>query len=39
MTDFSDFFDGPEDPALVLQRPVCPECFLELPVVGECECS
>lgn len=39
MMDFTDFFDGPDDPSITLQRPVCQTCFLELPVTGACgEC-
>jgi hypothetical protein len=40
MNDFTDFFDGPEDSSLVLQRPTCPIHFIELPVTRICEeCS
>lgn len=33
----TDFFDEPEVPELVLQRPVCPAHFVELPVTGICD--
>ena len=32
----TDFFDEPDDPSITLQRPVCPGCYLELPVTGIC---